>query len=321
MATRSRIGKWMLLASVAMAVAAAPMVSFADKGTIRLHEGDWTGNLVDGKLIQIILEDEMDYKVKMIFLPAGPAVAEAVIGGDIDIGFETWPSYSTTKEKYITEYGGNGEVELLGRVGVVGQSGWYVPRYLVEGDSARGIEAAAPDLKSYKDLNKYKGLFASPETTPKGRVLVCPVVAWECKDDGRVSGLGLDYVPVVLGSEAAQWAELDAAYSRGEPILLYAWEPHWVHAKYDLLEVELPPHSEEAWPASDWPLDLTYNYGSPTLKDRYPDVHQLIANFNITNAQQADMILDIDVDDMELDKAVRKWMAANEDIWRAWIPK
>ena len=139
-------------------------------------------------------------------------------------------------------------------------------------------------------------------------------------DAERVEGLRLDYQAVVLGSEVAHWGELEAAYARRAPILVYAWEPHWVHAKYDLVEIGLPKHSDESWPATDWPNDVTFKFGSPTLKDSYADVHQLLSNMRLTNAQQAVMILDVDVNGMDLDAAVRKWMAANEAIWQAWLP-
>ena len=36
--------------------------------------------------------------------------------------------------------------------------------------------------------------------------------------------------------------------------------------------------------------------------------------------QQAGMILDVDINGEDLEDAVRKWMASNEDVWRAWIP-
>ena len=124
MTIRKHLGKFMVMATVVMAVAMASTAAFAAKGVIKLHEGDWTGNLVFGKLAQIILSEEMDYKVKMIFLPAGPVVAQAIIGGEIDAGFESWPSYSTTKDVYITEWGGDGQIEKFGDTGVVGQSGW-----------------------------------------------------------------------------------------------------------------------------------------------------------------------------------------------------
>ena len=307
------------LAAAAFALTLQPSTAFAAKGIIKLHEGDWTGNLVFGKLAEIILEEELDYKVKMVFLPAGPTVLEAIKSGDIDAGFETWPSYSTSKEKYITEYGGDGTIEMYGLAGVVGQTGWYVPRYMIEGDTERGIEAVAPDLKTYEDLNKYAHLFTTPETTPKGRLVACPVAAWQCGDKARAENLGVDYDIVELGSETAHWAEISAAYARGEPILAYAWEPHWIHAKFDLVEIGLPAFDEEKPLATDWPEDLTYHYGSPDLKNDSPDAYAFLKNMKLDNTTQAAMILSVDVDKVPLEKAVRDWMASNEDVWKKWV--
>ena len=245
---------------------------------------------------------------------------EAIRSGDLDWGCENWPSYSVTKEKYVTKYGGDGSIEYLGAMGVIGQSGYYVPRYVIEGDAARNIEATAPDLKSWKDLNKYKKVFATLETGDKGRLIACPVAAWQCKDAERVAGLKLEYHPLELGSETAHWAEMQSAYKRGEPFLAYAWEPHWIHAALDLVEVKLPDHSEAAWPVSDWPLDITFNYGSPKLVKEYPRVAALIKNMNLTNAQQAAMILDIDINKKKTDNVVREWMKNNEAIWKKWVP-
>ena len=206
-------------------------------------------------------------------------------------------------------------------MGIVGQSGWYVPRYVIEGDSERGIAAVAPDLKTWKDLDKYKSVFAVPESAPSGRLLACPFAAWQCGDKERVKGLNLDYKTVELGSETAHWAELEGAYKRGEPILIYSWEPHWTHAKYDMVEIALPAHSEEAWPLTDWPTDIPFNFGSTTLQERHPEAYQMMSTMRLTNEQQATMILDVDVNGVKLDKAVRKWMDANKDVWMAWIPK
>ncbi len=311
----------MVTASIIVAAMAVSGSANAAKGLLKMHEGDWTGNLVTCKILQIILEDEMDYKVKRTFLPAGPVVYEAIVGGELDIACEGWPSYNPSKEVYMKEYGGDGQVAKLGDAGIVGASGWFVPRYVIEGDAARGIKAVAPDLKSWKDLNKYKDVFATPETAPKGRVVECPVAAWECDSANRVSGLGLDYEAVILGSDTAQWAELEGAYSRGEPILMYAWEPHWIHAKYDLVSIELPAYSADAWPATTWPEDVTYNYGSVDLEKDHPDVYHLVVNQNLTNLQQSGMILEVDVNGVDLDVAVRKWMKENESVWRAWMPK
>lgn len=320
MSTKQSIRRLALGTAVAGAVALAPMTASAAEGMLKMPEADWTGGLVTCTLIKTILEKEMDYKVKSVGMPSGNVVVEAIIAGDLDFGCESWPSYNTWKSKYVSEWEGDGSVLKFGDVGVVGQSGYYVPRYMVEGDAERGIEATAPELKSHEQLNQYVDLFKSMESGDKGRLIGCPVAAWECMDPERVAGLELNYEPVELGSETAHWAEMEAAYKRGEPFLAYAWEPHWIHAKLDLVEVALPEHSEDAWPVSDWPQDVTFNYGSPSLAKDHPKVAELITKMSLSNEQQAQMILEIDVNKREMQEVVDEWMAANEDVWRAWMP-
>ncbi len=321
-----------LMRRLSAVVAGAALALFASvsmagsKGLIKFHEGDWTGNLIQGKIAEIIVSEELGYEVEYVFLPAGPPAWEAMLAGDIDIAFEFWPTYSPERHNYITEFGGDGSVEYFGDTGLVGKSGWYVPRYMIEGDESRGIEATAPDLESWEQLNKYKALFATPETAPKGRLLACPIPAWQAGDELRVEKLELDYHPVVLGTEIAQFAELESAYSRGEPLLLFSWEPHWTHAQYDLVKLRLPEYTDECFDAEqgwvepcDWPDELPYNFGSVTLKDRHPDVHHFIRNFKMTNEQQTAMVFEVDVKERDIDEVVREWMAANEDVWRAWL--
>lgn len=284
-------------------------------GVLKAPVADWTGGAVTCEIIHQILEGEMGYKIKRITMPSGPGVAEGIRAGDLDFACETWPSYSTTKEKYVTEWGGDGSVKYFAPVGVVGQSGYFVPRYLVE-----GADAKAPDLKSWKDLNRYKDLFKTLETGDKGRLIGCPVAAWECKDHERVAGLGLEYEIVELGSETAHFAEMQAAYKRKEPFLAYAWAPHWIFATMDLVEIELPPHSDDAWPVSDWPEDVTYNYGRPDLAEDHPNVVTLIENFRLSNDEQAPLIKAIDIDGKDMDEVVAAWLEENKAKWQAWLP-
>ena len=321
----------LLLIATAVAFALGSTASVADsKGLINFHEGDWTGNIINGKVVEIILTEELGYEVEYKFLPAGPPAWEAILAGDIDVAFEFWPSASPERHAYITEFGGDGSVAYFGETGLLGTSGWWVPRYVIEGDAARGIEAVAPDLKNWEQLNQYAELFATPETGSKGRLLACPIKAWQCGDEIRIDNLKLNYESVLLGTEIAQWAELEAAYSRGQPLLIYSWTPHWTHAKYDLVRIRLPAYTDECWGgaegfkpdyACDWPDDIPYNFGSKTLEARYPDAHHVITQFNLTNAQQTEMVYEVDVNEADVEETVRAWMAKNEDLWRAWLPK
>ena len=106
------------------------------QGRLNAAVADWTGAVVTGRLLMTILEREYDYKINYIELPSGNATLEAIAGGDIDLGFEYWPSYNPAKGTWFAEWGGPGTVKIVGETGVIGKSSYYVPRYLVEGDGA-----------------------------------------------------------------------------------------------------------------------------------------------------------------------------------------
>ncbi|HIA77844.1 MAG TPA: hypothetical protein EYO05_06645 [Gammaproteobacteria bacterium] len=323
--------KFTLTLLIALSVAFIPATSYAAKGVVKIWEADWTGNLVFGQLVQIILEEEMDYKVKQIFM-AGTAGWEAMASGDLDIALEAWPSYNAdAKARYFADYGGDGSVMYVTESGVVGASDYYVPRYVCEGDSARGIKATAPDLCMHakgqcshcglEKLKPYADVFASPETKPKGRLIGCPVAGWGCEDQARLDAAGLDFTAVELGTDTAQWAELTAAIKRGEPILVYAWEPMWIFAAFDLVGIGIPKNEDgSCWPTCGWPEDVTFQSANPDFANKHPDVIQMLKNMKLSNAQQAPMIFDVDVNKMPVEDAVRKWMASNEDTWRPWVP-
>ncbi|MEM7177919.1 MAG: glycine betaine ABC transporter substrate-binding protein [Pseudomonadota bacterium] len=306
--------KSLLAVSAAALGLAVSAVGAQAAGLLKVPVADWTGAAVSCEIIDQLVENELGHKVKRITMPSGPGVSEGLRSGDLDYACETWPSYSTTKEKYVTEYGGDGSVKYFAPTGVVGQSGYFVPRYLVEGPDAK-----APDLKTYEELNQYKDLFKTLESGDKGRLIGCPVAAWECKDAERIEGLELDYEITELGSETAHFAEMKAAYARKEPFIAYAWTPHWIFAELDLVEVGLPPYSDEAWPMTDWPEDVTYNYGRPDLGDEYPEVVALLEKFRISNDEQAGLILAVDIDGKDVEDVAAKWIADNEATWGPWV--
>ena len=303
-----------------MAVAAVAALGLGTQaqagGVLKVPVPDWTGGAVTCEILHSVLESEMGYKVKRITMPSGTALDEGMIAGDLDFGCERWPGYDPVKDKYVAEYGGDGSIVYYSPTGIVGASGYYVPRYLVEGDGAK-----APNLKTWEDLNQYKDLFKTLESGGKGRLIGCPVAAWECEDAKRLETLGVDFVVTELGSETAHFAEMQAAYKRQEPFIAYAWEPHWIFAVMDLVEVKLPEYSDAAWPATDWPADVTQWYGPKALAEKNPDIVALMQNAKLTNAESADMMLRIDEQGEDMEDVVAEWVEKNEDRWKAWVPK
>ena len=115
-----------------------------ERGTLYLVDQDWNGQLVTTAVAQILLEQEMGHTVATKFAPADSApLFLGLENGDFHFVCCNWPSYSAD---LLDEYVDADEatVERLGPVGISGETGWYVPSYVVNGDPERGIEAVAP---------------------------------------------------------------------------------------------------------------------------------------------------------------------------------
>lgn len=215
------------------------------KGPIVLVEQDWDGNLVTTEVAKIVLEDHMGYTVETMFAAADSvALFQGLEDGDMHWVCCNWPSFSTP---LVADYvDGRKTVERQGDVGIIGNNAWWVPGYVIKGDSARGIAAVAPDLVSWEQLNQYKDVFATADTGDKGRFMEF-TPAWAYNNVERIETLGLDYEVVYGGSEAATLAEWEASFNRGDPIIGVFWEPHWAHVKYDLVQIELPAYTAECF--------------------------------------------------------------------------
>src|SRR5690606_25740199 len=106
---------------------------------------------------------------------------------------EMWSGRSAIIEQAVQQ----GQVRIVGDTLAGGaEQGWYVPDYIVHGDAKRGIDATAPDLKTWRDLPRYKSLFTDPEEPDKGRFLNCPS-GWVCEKTNsrllQLHGLEKDY--------------------------------------------------------------------------------------------------------------------------------
>ena len=325
-----RLGKWLFSMSIVAALAlAGPAWAAESKGPIKIVENDWTGNLVDIRLGKIILEEEMGYEVDLVFIDY-LAQWVALAQGDLHVAMEVWPSYVRPQmEEHIAEYGGSGEVTSLGHLGVSGRPGYYIFDYMLHGDAERGIEACCPDLTDWSKLNEYKDAFKAPESGDQGRWVGAPVAAWAAHDEERLANLDLDFQHVGLGSDVALISEIESYHARGEPLVYFMWEPHWVPAKYALTRLPFPDYSDECFGyaedaeatfACDFPSDDTIIIASTQWVEDNPEAAQFFRNFNLANEHQNGLILEIEVNEMDLEEAVRKWMAENEDVWRAWIP-
>jgi glycine betaine/proline transport system substrate-binding protein len=240
--------------------------------------------------------------------------------GDLHVAMEIW---ETTGREAMDEAIGTGNVVSLGETGMEAIEEWWYPAYM---------EERCPGLPNWEALKECAEAFSTPETAPLGRYLGGPVT-WGGFDDERVEALELDFEVIHAGTDAALFAELEAAYQRTDPILLWIYSPHWAPAKYDGSFVEFPAYSAECYtdPSVGLNPDAAYDCGKPTgpiwkvswagLADKWPNAATAIENFTISNDAMGAMVTDVDLNGQTVEATVAAWMAANTSTWSAWIAK
>ena len=172
-----------------------------------------------------------------------PVIHEGLIAGEIDIHTEVWTSLIPEYENDVKQH----KIKELGINYDDDRQGFYVPRYLIEGNSARSIPALAPDLKKVEDLKKYPHLFEDTEAPGKGRIYGA-VPGWAVDNimfkKYKHYKLDDNFIYFRPGSDAALSAALISAYDKGLPIVSYYWEPTWLMGKYDFVLLEDKPYNE-----------------------------------------------------------------------------
>ena len=152
--------KWVALAvalALIVVLAVAACGSDEPKGTVVIVDQDWDGQLVTTRVVQILLEQEMGYTVETKFAAADSApLFIGLESGDFHFVCCNWPSYSFALLDEYVRTGGKESVERLGSTGIVGETGWYTPSYVVE-----GADAPAPGLDNWDELDQFKSVFAT----------------------------------------------------------------------------------------------------------------------------------------------------------------
>ena len=150
-------------------------------------------------------------------------------------------------------------------------------------------------------------------------------------DDERVEALGLDYEVVHAGTDAALFAELESAYQRKAPILLWVYAPHWAPIKFEGEWVEFPRYTDECYSDPSWGVnpDMAHDCGKPRGwikavgwadgEKKWPGAYQAVRNFQIDNDTMGDLISKVDLDGKKVDDVVAQWMKDNEATWKGWI--
>ena len=278
---------------------------------IKLAENPWSASALNVAVAKILLEEQLGDPVEVVDhrrkCPMASASPPAIFMPAWKYGRRAMPTTSpnTSTSRRSVENGGLAWPDRQNR--------------LVHPDLFTARSPRTGNLGRAKGPRANAKLFATAETGDKGQFLTGDP-SWTQYDADIIKNLGLDFQVVTAGSEEALLAALDAAYSRKAPLLFYFWTPHWIHAKYDLTEVKLPPYSEACYAKAasggvdcDYPPDDLFKIFWTGLPDLAPDAYTLLKNMNYSTKDQIGMIAAVELDNKSVEDAARAWLDNHED--------
>jgi len=306
-----------LLFSFTLTSLAKDKIVFADPGwdSARFHNG----------IAQTIIEEGYGYPTEVI---AGSTAATflGLIEGDIDVYMEVWTA--NLGDTYYEPINKGEVIEVSINFNDNAQ-GIYVPTYMIEGDSERGIEATTPELNTVFELKDYWELFKDEEEPSKGRVYGSPP-GWKVDQVLRLKmkswGLNESYNYFSPGSDAALSAAIVAAYEKEEPIAAYYWEPTWIMGMLDMTLLEDVPYSEEKWTEeNDYacefaPMDIAIAVNKD-FPEKAPEIVEFLKNYHTNSAMASSALAYMMENDCETMDAAVWFLKTREDVWTKWVPE
>ena len=288
-----------------------------DCGTVTLNEQAWAGSTANTYIAKAVLEDKLGCKVEVTKIAEIP-VFQAMADGKVDAVLEDW-QHTDEYKKYID---GAGTVVQGGPLGVEGHIGWFIPKYLMD---------EHPEFADWEGLKGEEDLFKTAESGDQGMFLGGDP-SYVQKDKELIEALGLDFKFVTAGAEPAQVARWSQLYKQKKPVLFYWYDPQYLNAQYDLVQVKLPPRfkgcqddekkggdpKKYACAYPSYRLDKVIS--SKFAKSGSPAV-SVIRKFTWTSKDQNTVANLISGKKMKPDKAAEVWVKANPGKVALWLKK
>ncbi len=311
-----------------------------EKEPVKVYTSNWTSVELNTRIPAYILEHGYGYPVEYI-----PGTTTTMIAtfplGEMDVNMELWRQnildwyVEHTEAGTIIDLAGTADSLPNGSKGqILEQSaqGFYVPQYVIDEN---------PGLQSVSDLPEYWELFEDPEDPGKGVMINC-IIGWKCQRLNRAKwhayGLFDTYNVAEPGSAGALDAAIKGAYTAGDPVLAYYWEPTTIVNELDLYRLEEPEWTQEcqdtlneataegvqapfdtATEACAYQVWDVHTAVHRNLQERAPEVTEFLANVFIGALNVGDLEIWKDENDAEWRDVAVYYLQNNRDVWTAWI--
>lgn len=289
---------------------------------------DWASAQFHNRVAQFILEEGYGCSTDIIPGSSLP-IYNGMARGDVDITMEIW---APNVQEWWDEEREKGTIQAVGLAYPDAIQGWFVPRYLVEGD-----DAPAAGLTSVDQLSEFAQVFQDPEDPDLGRFYNC-IAGWGCEDANtrKFYAYGLDetFTNFRPGTGGALAGAIESAILRERPIVFYYWGPTWVLGKVgeDVVMLEEPAYDAEIWdemmaadpaesaevatayPVIPIPIAVNAEFG-----EQAPEIVEFLGAYGTTGQMVSEMLLFMQENDVEADEAAKEFLRTREDVWLEWV--
>lgn len=241
----------------------------------------------------------MTYVTKNIFQDLGYTVElktaavdlvfVSLANGDVDVFMDAWLPV-THKEK-VAKF--EGKIESLGTNLDQARIGLVVPAYV----TINSID----ELNSVAD--KFDGKLIGIE---KGAGITA-------KTDLAIEEYSLN-LEQMNSSSIAMLTELTKAIKEERWVAVAGWAPHWKFGRYDLKFLDDPKGVYGA-------AEHVETYARTGFKEDDVFAATYFANFHLTDGQIGQLLAHMKEGSEDKDAAAKSWIAANQDLVKAWLPK
>ncbi|EJN93854.1 ABC transporter permease/substrate binding protein [Streptococcus ratti] len=251
--------------------------------TVKLSYVEWDSEVASTNVLAQVLKEE-GYKVEII--PLDNAVMwQSVAKGETDAMVSAWlpNTHGDQYKKYksnIVDLGPNLKGVKLGLA---------VPTYMTDVNSIEDLSNQAD--KKITGIEPGAGIMKAAQKAQKS---YSNLSGWE----------------LVSSSTGAMTTALDQAYKNKKEIVVTAWSPHWMFAKYKLKYLKDP---KKDFGSSESIHSITRK----GLKKDMPKVNKIIDKFNWTQKDMESVMLDIN-NGTSPEKAAKKWIKENPKKVASW---
>jgi len=292
---------------------------------VTIAEMTWLSGSINAHIFRRILEEGYGCNVEIVPGDTVPTGTSMLTKGEPMIAPEFWTTSAAEVWDKLQASGNAYKASEIFTDG--GNEGWWIPDYTAK---------AHPDLKTVKDIVKYKDLFTEAAAGGKARLYNCPP-GWTCENTNKhlFEALGLGDKGFQLfspGSGANLKAVIARKVTRKEPILTYYWGPTAVIGRYNLVKLDIPaPYDEETFKClassdcpnpklSAWKSSTVAVVAVPRIKKEAPDVADFLGKVQMPNSTINKVLAWTDQGSAEPAAGADYFLKNFRDVWTNWVP-